>query len=231
VPRVPHSRFVGKSGHGPRGDAIVQLDWCVGEVLAALDRLGLTDNTLVMFASDNGPVLDDGYRDQANKLLGDHDPNGPYRAGKYSKFEGGTRTPLIVRWPKHAPSGAVSEALFGQIDLAASLTKLAGANIPEGACPDSRDELDTLLGQDRMGRAELVHEQGALALRMGGWKYVSPGSTRDGLNPGHNREVPPPGLLFNVQRDPAEKNDLSASAPQRLAAMASRLEQIKQAAP
>jgi arylsulfatase A-like enzyme len=231
VPRVPQSRFVGKSGHGPRGDAIVQLDWCVGEVLAALDRLGLADNTLVMFASDNGPVLDDGYRDQANKLLGDHDPNGPYRAGKYSKFEGGTRTPLIVRWPKHAPPGDVSEALFGQIDLAASLAKLAGANIPEGACPDSRDELDTLLGEDRMGCAELVHEQGALALRVGEWKYVSPGSTRDGLNPGHNREVPTPGLLFNVQRDPAEKNDLSANAPQRLAAMALRLEEIKRVAP
>jgi arylsulfatase A-like enzyme len=227
VPRVPNSRFVGKSGGGPRGDAIVQLDWCVGEVLATLDRLGLTENTLVMFASDNGPVLDDGYRDEANKRRGKQDPNGPYRAGKYSKFEGGTRIPLVVRWPKHVPAGKQSAALFGQIDLAASLANLVGAKLPEGACPDSRDELDTLLGEDRVGRSELVHEQGSLALRVGEWKYVSPGGTRDGLNPGHNREVPPPGLLFNVKSDPGEEHDLSADEPQRLAKLKKRLAEIK----
>jgi arylsulfatase A-like enzyme len=231
VPRVPHSRFAGKSGGGPRGDAIVQLDWCVGEVLATLDRLGLSENTLVMFASDNGPVLDDGYQDEANKRRGKQDPNGPYRAGKYSKFEGGTRTPFIVRWPRHTPAGETTDALFGQIDLAASLAKLAGANMPEGACPDSRDELDSLLGKDRVGRTELVHEQGSLALRMGDWKYVSPGNTRDGLNPGHNKEVPPPGLLFNVKNDPGEEHDLAADEPSRLAEMKRSLEAIKRTAP
>jgi arylsulfatase A-like enzyme len=227
VPRVPHSRFVGKSGAGPRGDAIVQLDWCVGEVLATLDRLALADNTLVIFASDNGPVLDDGYRDGANKRLGRHDPNGPYRAGKYSKFEGGTRTPLVVRWPKHVPAGAATGALFGQIDLAASLAKLVGAKMPAGACADSRDELDTLLGEDLVGRTELLHEQGSLALRVADWKYVSPGSTRDGLNPGDGKEVSPPGLLFDVKRDPGEEHDLSAEEPQRLTEMKKRLEAIK----
>ena len=88
VPRVPHSRFAGKSGRGPRGDAVLQLDWCVGEILAALEKHGVADDTLVIFTSDNGPVLDDGYRDQVNKLLGEHDPNGPYRAGKYSLLRG-----------------------------------------------------------------------------------------------------------------------------------------------
>ena len=99
VPRVPHPRFVGETSMGPRGDAIVQADWCVGEVLATLDRLKLAENTLVVFSSDNGPVVDDGYQDDAVEKLGDHRPAGPLRGGKYSKFEAGTRVPFIVRWP------------------------------------------------------------------------------------------------------------------------------------
>ncbi len=105
VPRVPHPRFVGKSGMGPRGDAIVEFDWSVGEVLKTLDEANLTDNTLVILTSDNGPVIDDGYQDQAVEKLGDHKAAGPYRGGKYSKFEGGTRVPLIVRWPGHVKPG------------------------------------------------------------------------------------------------------------------------------
>ncbi|MDH3584931.1 MAG: sulfatase-like hydrolase/transferase, partial [Phycisphaerae bacterium] len=94
VPRMPHERFHGKSGLGFRGDAIVQLDWCVGELTKTLDRLKLTENTLIVFCSDNGPVLDDGYKDGAKEKLGSHKPAGPYRGGKYSIFEGGTRTPF-----------------------------------------------------------------------------------------------------------------------------------------
>ena len=92
--------------HGPRGDAIVQIDWCVGEILDALDRLKLTENTLVIFTSDNGPVLDDGYQDDAVEKLGSHTPAGPFRGGKYSLFEGGTRVPFIVRWPGRVKPGS-----------------------------------------------------------------------------------------------------------------------------
>ncbi len=114
-----------RAAMGPRGDAIVELDWSVGEVLEALDRLKLADNTLVIFTSDNGPVVDDGYSDDAVEKLGDHKPAGPYRGGKYSNFEGGTRVPFIVRWPGHVSAGT-SNALVCQIDLLASFAKLTG---------------------------------------------------------------------------------------------------------
>ena len=99
VPRVPHARFVGKTGMGPRGDAIAELDWSIGRILDTLDRLKLTRDTLFIFSSDNGPVVDDGYRDQAVEKLGDHKPAGPLRGGKYSAYDGGTRVPFVVRWP------------------------------------------------------------------------------------------------------------------------------------
>ncbi len=123
VPRVPHPRFNGKSGMGPRGDAIVQFDWSVGQVLSALDENGLTANTLVVLTSDNGPVVDDGYRDESVEKLGDHKPAGPYRGGKYSRFEGGTRVPFIVRWPGRVKPGT-SKALVSQIDFVASFAAL-----------------------------------------------------------------------------------------------------------
>ena len=91
VPRVPHERFQGKSGLGPRGDAILQFDGCVGELMGALDRLGLAENTLVVLCSDNGPVMDDGYADFALEKLGNHRAGGPLRGGKYSVHEGGTQ--------------------------------------------------------------------------------------------------------------------------------------------
>ncbi|MEO0332995.1 MAG: sulfatase-like hydrolase/transferase, partial [Bacteroidota bacterium] len=120
VPRVPHARFVGKSGMGPRGDAMLQLDWSVGEILNTLDSLQLTENTLVIFTSDNGPVVDDGYHDEAVEKLGGHKPAGPFRGGKYSAFEAGTRVPLLLRWPNRTEPG-VSDALTSQIDFLASM--------------------------------------------------------------------------------------------------------------
>ena len=111
VPRVPHGRFVGTSGMGPRGDAILEADWSVGELMAHLDKLGLLENTLVFFSSDNGPVLDDGYKDQAVELLGQHKPAGPLRGGKYSLYEAGTRVPFFVYW-KGQIKPAVSDAMF-----------------------------------------------------------------------------------------------------------------------
>lgn len=227
VPRVPHSRFAGKSGHGLRGDAILQLDWTVGQVLEALKKNGLEQKTLVIFTSDNGPVLDDGYHDQANELLGKQDPNGPYRAGKYSAFEGGTRVPFLVRWPAKIAADEESNALFGQVDLAASLAALAGVEIPAGACQDSRDELDTLLGEDQTGRPHLVHEgRGPQALRMADWKFIAQGPTRDSLNPGQPVTIGKGGALYQLKLDSEEQENVAAQHPDQTELMRKKLRAI-----
>jgi arylsulfatase A-like enzyme len=122
VPRVPNPRFVGATDLGPRGDVIAQLDFCVGEILQTLDRLDLADNTLVLFTSDNGPVVDDGYKDQAVEKLDGHKPAGPLRGGKYSIFDGGTRVPFLVRWPTRVKPGQ-SDAL---VEQAGSLSVIEG---------------------------------------------------------------------------------------------------------
>jgi arylsulfatase A-like enzyme len=174
VPRVPHSRFAGMSGLGPRGDVILQLDWSVGEILNALDRLGLAENTLVIFSSDNGPVVDDGYKDDAVEKLDGHRPAGPLRGGKYSAFEGGTRVPFIVRWPKRVQRG-VSDALISQVDLLATFAALTGQSLKTGDAPDSFNVLRALLGESKIGRDHLIEHAGVLSLRQGLWKYIEPG--------------------------------------------------------
>ncbi|QDU57352.1 sulfatase family protein [Aeoliella mucimassa] len=228
VPRVPHSRFAGTTGHGPRGDAMAQLDWCVGEVMKTLKQHGLEENTLVIFSSDNGPVLDDGYADQANELLGDHRPAADWRAGKYSKFEGGTRVPTIVRWPARIPANTTSDALVGQIDWAHSLASLAGASVEEGTLVDSLDQLPALLGEDSSGRTYLAEEANGLSLRQGQWKYVTPGRVTDKLGPWNRVKVTPPGALYDLASDPQEQTDVASENAERVEQMQSLLERIKQ---
>ncbi|EEY45408.1 sulfatase family protein [Vibrio mimicus] len=157
VPRIPNPKFRGVTPHGVRGDVIVEMDWCIGKVLKKIDELGLKDNTLVIFSSDNGPVLNDGYKDQAIELNGQHRMAGPLRGGKYSLFEGGTRVPFIVRWPQQITSGQ-SSALFNQVDLYHSFAQLLNRPLTPTEAPDSQPLLDTLLGKDPVGRSEMVLE-------------------------------------------------------------------------
>ena len=207
VPRVPHPRFVGGSGMGPRGDAIIELDWSVGEVLKALDANGLAENTLVVFTSDNGPVVDDGYRDEAVERLGDHRPAGPYRGGKYSKFEGGTRVPFVVRWPGRVKPGT-SRALISQVDLVASFAALVGG--PGVATIDGRDQLPALLGEDPVGRETLIEQAGGLAVRRGKWKFI-PASNGPKLSGPTNTELgnDPAPQLYDLDADPGETRNLA----------------------
>ena len=200
VPRVPHPRFRGKSQLSYRGDAMVQLDWSAGEVLKALDKHGFTDNTIVIFASDNGPVYDDGYEDGTTVLTSTkevdrgHDGSGPYRGGKYQIYEGGTRVPFIVKWPGHIKPGK-SAALVNQIDFIASFASLLGIELKDNQAIDSRNFLPALLGKDRKGLPYMIEEARGLAIRRGPWKYVR--------GKGEN-----PGALYNLKTDIGEKNNV-----------------------
>lgn len=225
VPRVPAPRFAGKTGLGPRGDAIAQLDDHVGVIVATLERLGLTKNTLVILSSDNGPVLDDGYADDAVAKNGDHRPAGPFSGGKYSKLEGGTRVPLIACWPGTIRPGT-SAALVSQIDFLASFAALAGQPVPAGSATDSADATPALLGKDPAGRGEIV-QQGVsgLAFRRGSWKYLPPhpGPAAHKTMRSGNRPRP---QLYDLGKDPGENDNLAAKHPAKLKELAAALRQI-----
>lgn len=229
VPRIPHPRFAGKSGLGTRGDVILQLDWTVGEVMRTLDSLGIADNTLLIFTSDNGPTIDDGYQDEAAMRLNGHTPSGIYRGGKYSLYEAGTRIPFIVRWPACVKPGE-QKALFSQIDVYRSLAALTGVQLPEGAAPDSRSHLSELLGTAHNDREYVVQQnrQNTLAIISGGWKYLEPSDKqsyeyRKSVELG-NSPVP---QLYHIAEDPAETHDVAAEHPGIVQELAAKLEAVK----
>lgn len=225
VPRVPHPRFVGKSGCGVRGDAIVQLDWCVGEILGALDRRHVATNTLVIFSSDNGPVLDDGYADGAVRDLNGHQPAGPLRGGKYSVYEGGTRVPFLVRWPARVKPG-VSDALVCQVDFIASFAALTGQTIPAGEAADSRNLLAALLGDNNTGRDTLVEHDGfnRLGFRGGSWKLVEPSR-------GARTASVAASELYHLDADLSETNNLSNPSPATAQKLSSQLDLTRKLPP
>jgi arylsulfatase A-like enzyme len=214
---------------GPRGDVIAELDWTVGQILDALDRNGLTTNTMVIFTSDNGPVVDDGYRDDAVAKLGNHRPAGPYRGGKYRNFEGGTRVPLIVRWPGHINPG-ISNALISQVDFLATFATLTGAKAPGNAALDSNALLPVLLGQSQTGRQYLIEQASALSLREGVWKYIPPSEgpavvANVGIETGNSPEP----QLYDLAADPGERRNLASANPDRVRTMSGMLDRIRKA--
>lgn len=182
VPRFPHPRFRGQSEMGLRGDAIVQFDWSVGEIVRALEEQGLLENTVIILTSDNGPVLDDGYVDQAEELVGEHSPTGGLRGGKYSAYEGGTRVPFIIHWPAVIKEQAVSEALVSQIDFLDVMASIAGIGNGEARSTDGMpNEVKTWFGYDSQGRPFAIGmaQNHTLTLRTAEWKIIEPkgGST------------------------------------------------------
>ena len=213
VPRYPHPRFVGKSGMGPRGDAILQFDYTVGAVLDALEHEGIADNTLIILTSDNGPVVDDGYADQAVELLGNHRPWGSLRGGKYSNFEAGTRVPLIVSWPRKVKSG-VSGALISHIDLFASIAALLDVSPEVGAGVDSRNALPALLGNDSIGREYVIEKAGSISVYDGEWKYIAPSNgyaynRLTNIELGNSRQP----QLYHISTDIGEQHNVASEYP------------------
>ncbi len=226
VPRAPHHRFSRATGMGPRGNVIAELDWCVGKLVHTLEQRGLLHNTLIVFSSDNGGVVDDGYQDEAVAKLGAHRPNGPLRGGKYSNFEGGTRVPWIVHWPARVKPG-VSGALVSQVDLLRSMAQFTAADLPPGAGPDSENVLGALLGESKQGRQLLVEQAGDLSLRDGAWKYISPG-TGPKIEKNTNTEMgtDPGPQLYDLSADIGESTNLAAEHPDKVTEMAEKLRKI-----
>jgi arylsulfatase A-like enzyme len=225
VPRTPNPRFVGKSGMGPRGDVILEADWTIGEFLKTLEKEGLVENTLIVLSSDNGPVLNDGYYDDAVEKIGKHKPAGALRGGKYSLFEAGAKVPFIVSWPgKIKP--AVSNALVCQIDLLSSLASLVGSSVKT---PDSENLIKVFTGKHPKGRTELVIEASSkTAFRQGDWALIPPYkggaiSTEVNIELGNNKEY----QLYNLKKDIGQQFNVAISNPKKLKDMIASFEKIR----
>ncbi len=227
-PRVANIKFVESSTMGPRGDVIAQMDWCVGQITEQLKTANLLENTLIIFTSDNGPILDDGYLDYARELVGEHQPGGEFRGAKYSVYEAGTRMPTIVHWPNEVKPGT-SDALLSQVDLYRSLAKLVNQKVEKGAAPDSENYLEAWLGKSEKGREFLLEEAYTFGLRMGKWKYIKPKEAevprwiaQKFVDPGFREEV----QLFNLDEDPSETNNVYKAFPKIVKQMEKQLEKI-----
>ena len=204
VPRVPNPRFVGKTPMGPRGDAIAELDWSVGQVLDTLDRNGLdAEHARDLLQRQRPGGRRRLSRTRQSRNSAPHKPAGPLRGGKYSKFDGGTRIPMMARWPGHVKPDSASAALISQVDLYSRHSRtLTGQKPAPDAAPDSMDTLPALLGQDAKGRDWVVEHAGALALIEGNWKLIPPGNGQK-INPQHqhrNGQRPRPAALRPLER-------------------------------
>ncbi len=225
VPRTPHPRFVGISGMGPRGDVIIEADWCIGELMNTLESEGLLENTLIILSSDNGPVLNDGYYDDAVEKLGTHTPSGLLRGGKYSLFEAGTRVPFISFW-KGNIKPATSEVIVSQIDLLSSLASLVGSEV---RTRDSENYLDAFFGKSKTGRDELILEATTrTALRKGDWVLIPPYKGQ-ALNKSVNIELgnSKDYQLYNLKEDIGQQINLAESNKEKLEEMITIFKNIR----
>lgn len=206
---------------GPRGDAIAEADWCIGELIANLEKRGLLENTIIVFSSDNGPVMNDGYKDGAWEMLGDHKPTGGLRGGKYSLFDAGTRVPFFVYW-KDTIKPSVSDALISQLDLLASFAQMLGVTLPSDQVIDSEPHLDVFMGKSQTGRTDMVVEaNGRMAYRMGKYAMIPPYSGPEVNNTGNEMGVVKNFSLYDLNADIAQTTDLSSSNPETLEKMKS----------
>lgn len=243
VPRVPNPRFIGKTTMGPRGDVIVQFDDQVGAILDALDRFGLTEDTLVVLSSDNGPVLNDGYKDRAVEALGPHRPAGEFRGHKYSAFEGGTRVPFLVRWPKRIRAGGTSAALVSLADWVATAAALTGQTLEPQDAPDSFNVSAAFLAASAPGRNTLISQDPMLSLREGKWKFIpATAGKRNGqasselgllgdpdafVKGAHDDGRWNVNQLYDTQADPRETNNVAGQFPDRVASMRAQLQKAR----
>jgi arylsulfatase A len=238
-PVLPARRFVGATALGPYGDFIAQVDWTVGQVLTTLESLGLAENTLVLYTSDNGSYM---YR-QAERDSDDHvsDPrvqayrpdhhtaNAHWRGTKADIWEAGHRVPFFVRWPGVVAPGSRAGATMCLTDVFATLAEIVGASLPDGAAEDSFSLLPLLRGQpDRFDRAPVVNHSvsGMFALRDGHWKLVA-GNGSGGREEPKGKPFGRPYQLYDLAVDPSETRDLLEERPEVAHRLEAALEEIR----
>ncbi|MDE0837322.1 MAG: arylsulfatase [Akkermansiaceae bacterium] len=239
LPSFPADQFKGKTKAGPHGDFIYQMDWIVGQLMSDLETLGIADNTIVLFASDNGPEVPTVI---AMRRDHQHDGARPWRGVKRDQWEGGHRTPFIVRWPGKVKPGSSSDQITSLTDLFATCAAIAGAELPNAAAEDSYNILPVLDGTqgDQPVRPYILQQTNSLAMsvRVGDWKLLdhkgSGGSSydRDGEWGLKQYAIPDndpdsPGQLYNLASDPGEKNNLYSKHPEKVAELKAILEASK----
>jgi arylsulfatase len=221
VPLAVSDKFKGKSEQGMYGDVIMEIDWSVGEIMKALDQHGLTDNTLVIFTSDNGPWLN----------FGDHaGSTGGLREGKGTSFEGGQRVPCIMKWPAQIPAGTVCNQLAATIDFLPTIAEMLGVPLPEKKI-DGVSILPLMRGEPGAKPREIFYYyyQGSAleAVRKDQWKLVFPHEYRtyEGLAPGmggingETGQVKTELALYDLRRDPGERYDVQSAYPEVVKAL------------
>jgi arylsulfatase A len=221
TPIVPSQGWRGKSGLGDYGDFVMETDWAIGQVLAALDEAGIAGRTLVLASSDNGCAPQ--ARPDQLEAQG-HFPSAQFRGYKADIWEGGHRVPFVVRWPGHVEPRTTNRAPICLTDLIATCAEIIGVKLPPNAAEDSFSFLPALQGQSSTGRRVLVHHSihGKFAVREGSWKLA----LTAGSGGFSKEETSGPMQLYDLARDEAERHNLAAEQPAVVQRLTARLEQI-----
>ena len=218
-------RFRGKSAGGLYGDVVEEFDSETGRLLDALDEHGLSENTLVIYTSDNGPWNQDKYtknkkgHPEGAIFWGDA---GPLRNGKGSCYEAGYRVPGIVRWPGKVPAGRVSDAIFATIDFMPTFAKLCGFKSPNDRRVDGIDQTDLLLGKRETGREHFYYRDAGV--RQGKWKYLKPNAFFHGYAQEDDRKKV--DELYDLDADLGETKNLAEKYPEKIAVLKALMKKI-----
>lgn len=230
TPIVPLDSFKGRSKAGDYGDFVAQVDWTIGQVAETLDELGISNNTLLIVTSDNGPEK----FMHARKREYNHYSAYHFRGCKRDAWDGGHRIPFIARWPRKIKPGATSDETVCLTDLMATCAAIVGAKLPDDAGEDSYNILPVLLGQkpDKPIREATVHcsVRGKFAIRQGEWKLIlCKGSGGNKYKSGPNAIKPedPAGQLYNMAEDVSETKNLYLERPDVVERLTALLEKYR----
>jgi arylsulfatase A-like enzyme len=219
IPWLPSDFVKGKSNAGPRGDQVVLVDWCVEQIVTTLERLNISDNTLVILTSDNGP----------RKGVNGHQSAGSWRGYKGGIWEGGHRIPFVARWPARIKPNSVSDEVVCLTDLMRTTAAILNVKLPQDAGEDSYNILPALVGSNPAEpiREATIHHSGGgvFAIRQDPWKLIV-GTEGSGADRRPQTNVS--GQLYNLVDDPGEQNNLLGNHPELVKRLTELLETYKQ---